>query len=610
MPERSTRTHPTDKPWITPCIKAHIKERQLAYTAGNKLKYDALCVKVKNLITTAKYNYYQDKAKNNKYHNPAKWYRSIYNLVGAGNSQSTLSAPTKEELQELSEKLQTAFTAPWKDLSSTASVDISEVENLLKDQNPPIPSVGQVKSALAHLNSKKATGSDGIPAWFLKRFSEELAVVVHDIFKASIIQCKYPKAYKHALISPVPKINPPEDISNDFRQISVLPQLGKVLERLQLKLHTKDIQCNTTQHAFTANRSTVSALINITQSWFDATDNNKTNGQKGVHALFIDFKKAFDMVDHKTLLMKLAEHHINKSFWQWIKSFLSQRTQQVKIQNILSTYSSCPAGVPQGSVISPVLFNVIINDLEDAVPNHLPISTNKYADDCTEHELISLNSQGNMQEVVDEVVKWTSNNKMELNSKKTKDMWICFSNKIPEPPPLFCGTETIERVETFKLLGVWQQNNLKWNTHVHQTVRKACKKLFHLRECRRSNLPVEIGLTTYISKIRPILEYASPVWGGLPKYLEDEIEQIQTRSMKIIGLPKNHLPTLRERRVEATKGELLKIQSDTNHPCRVFLPSPKIHNYNLRSKPKFNKTVSNTDRHKNSFIPRACSLTD
>jgi hypothetical protein len=244
MPERSTRTHPTDKPWITPCIKAHIKERQMAYTAGNTLKYDALCVKVKDLINNhsySNYKYYQDKAKNNKYHNPVKWFRSIYNLVGAGNSQSTLSAPTKEELQELSEKLQTAFTASWKDLSSTASVDISEGENLMKDQNPPIPSVGQVKSTLEHLNSKKATGSDGIPPRFLKRFSEELAVVVHDIFKASIIQCMYPKAYKQAFISPVPSINPPEDISNDFRQISVLPQLGKVLERLQLKLHTNDI---------------------------------------------------------------------------------------------------------------------------------------------------------------------------------------------------------------------------------------------------------------------------------------------------------------------------------------------------------------------------------
>jgi hypothetical protein len=112
----------------------------------------------------------------------------------------------------------------------------------------------------------------------------------------------------------------------------------------------------------------------MTQSGFDATDNNKTNGQKGVHALFIDFKKAFDMFDHKTLLMKIAEHHINKSFWQWIKSFLSQRTQQVKIQDILSTYSSCPAGIPQGSVILPVSFNVIITDLEDTVPNNLHIN--------------------------------------------------------------------------------------------------------------------------------------------------------------------------------------------------------------------------------------------
>ena len=189
-----------------------------------------------------------------KYHNPAKWYRSIFNLVGAGNSQSTLSTPTKEELQKLSEKLQTAFTAPWKDLSSTASVR-SYQRSGKPSETPPVPSVRQAKSALAHLNSKKATGSDGIPAWFLKRFSEDLTVVAHDIFKASIIQCKYPKAYKHAFISPAPKINPPEDISNDFRQISVLPQLGKVLERLQLKLHTKDLQLNTTQHVFTANRS-------------------------------------------------------------------------------------------------------------------------------------------------------------------------------------------------------------------------------------------------------------------------------------------------------------------------------------------------------------------
>ena len=138
----------------------------------------------------------------------------------------------------------------------------------------------------------------------------QLDLVVHDIFKANIIQCEYPRAYKHALISPLPKVTPPKDIFNDFRQISVLPHLGKVLERIQLKLHTHDLRLNNTQHAFTPNRSTVSALINITQNWFDVTDNNTTSGYKGVHSLFIDFKKAFDKVDHtlQKILCKYTQY--------------------------------------------------------------------------------------------------------------------------------------------------------------------------------------------------------------------------------------------------------------------------------------------------------------
>jgi spore maturation protein CgeB len=180
------------------------------------------------LISKAKRRYYQDKAKNNRVHDPAKWYRSIYKPAGANSARNDLAASSGSELQELSEKLQEIFTVPWRNLSSS-NMDLIEVESLLKSNNPSIPSIGQVKSGLAHLEARKATGSDSVHVWLLKRFSEDLAVVVHNIFISSIIQCKYPTSYKHDLISPVPKVFPPNDINTDFRQISVLPQLEKFL---------------------------------------------------------------------------------------------------------------------------------------------------------------------------------------------------------------------------------------------------------------------------------------------------------------------------------------------------------------------------------------------
>ena len=127
------------------------------------------------------------------------------------------------------------------------------------------------------------------------------------------------------------------------------------------------------------------ALTFLSQNWYNATDNSK-EGRSGVHALFLDFRKAFDLVDHGILLRKLAELNVNKSFWMWTKSFLEERSQQVKMGDTKSRTVICRAGVPQGSVISPTLFNVHINDLEDSIPGHLNVSSCKYADDCTQYD--------------------------------------------------------------------------------------------------------------------------------------------------------------------------------------------------------------------------------
>jgi hypothetical protein len=171
---------------------------------------------------------------------------------------------------------------------------------------------------------KKATGIDGIPAWFLKQYSEDLAPVAHNIITCSIIQCKYPTLYKQALITPVPKTTPLKNIETDFRQISVLSQSAKVLEKIQLQLNCADLTLKDNQHAFFKGRSTISGLIGISQKWFDETENT-AHGRKGVHVIFIDFSKAFDMVDHRILLSKLASMNVTKYFWLWIRDFLSMR---------------------------------------------------------------------------------------------------------------------------------------------------------------------------------------------------------------------------------------------------------------------------------------------
>ena len=119
--------------------------------------------------------------------------------------------------------------------------------------------------------------------------------------------------------------------------------------------------------------------------------------------------------------------------------------------------------------------------------------------------------QRSMQEVIDGLSAWAETNKMALNLKKTKDMWICYTDSIPEPPRIRIGDEEVERANSFKLLGVSYQNHLKWHKHVDEITRKANKRLYHLRQCRKSQLRIEVGLTTYISKIRPVLEYALPV---------------------------------------------------------------------------------------------------
>ena len=188
-------------------------------------------------------------------------------------------------------------------------------------------------------------------------------------------------------------------------------------------------------------------------------------------------------------------------------------------------------------------------------------------------ECIPKGNESNLQKVLDGLQSWSIENNMMLNPTKTKDMGISFQKSSTQTSDaLHIKDAYLERVLKFKLLGVWHQNNLGWKYHTEQTVTKAKKKDLTIYEKpeKQFNMPLEVGFTIYCIKIRRLLEYASPLWGGLSQYLADDLQRVQNRSLDIIGTARSTLPSLGERRSQYTKRELERTLNTAEHPNQVF----------------------------------------
>ncbi len=277
----------------------------------------------------------------------------------------------------------------------------------------------------------------------------------------------------------------------------------------------------------------------------------------------------------------LADMNVTRSFWLWTRSFLEGRTQQVNPQGALpSLHHAQPVSLRDQLFLQP--YSTYTSMIWRIISPNRPISTQtKYADDCPMNTSVRTEECSQMQSALDLVHSWANQNKMELDTKKTKDMWICFTGASPLSP-LRISDAIIERVVNFKILGTWLQKDLKWNKHVEDTTRKASKNLYCLREFRTANLPVEVGLTTFLTKIRTILEYCSPVWGGfLPQYLKEELERLH-REPANYRPPHNYLSTLEERRNETTSKYLHTIAGDPSHISYQQRMDHSNHDYKLR----------------------------
>lgn len=309
-------------------------------------------------------------------------------------------------------------------------------------------------------------------------------------------------------------------------------------------------------------------------------------------------------------MAKLCNYGINPFIINWIANFLKDRFQRVKLANdCYSEWKLVPAGVPQGTKLGPWLFIVMIDDLQ--IPSASGVV--KYVDDTTIYEIVNSKSPSTAQTSVNEISTWSAENKFLIHPKKCKELRISFSRTPTEREDVTINGNIVSPVESVKILGVVLQNDLKWNSHVSESVKKAAKRLYFLSQLKRASVGTAELVKFYTACIRSVLLYACQVFHySLPDYLSTAMERIQKRALRIIysyelpyeeALSLSGLETLlecRERHCITFFEKIILNKSDNLHR---FLPfNTNASKRTLRKQRRFTVPVCKTNRYKNTFI--------
>ena len=390
----------------------------------------------------------------------------------------------------------------------------------------------EIKLLISKFQNKISCGIDEIPTTILKSCSNAIAKPLAIIINCSLSQGVFPDKLKIAKVCPVFKSGDKEIIQN-YRPISILPCFSKVYEkimysRLSNYLESKKI-LSEKQYGFRRNYSTYMALMHMSDKITTAIDNNEY--PVGV---FIDLQKAFDTLDHKILIDKLEHYGIRGILLNWFRSYLQNRKQCVACNNCTSSFQTITYGVPQGSILGPLLFITYINDISECSKI---LTFILFADDTN---LFYSNKDLNVlfQVLNAELAKlsnWFRLNKLSLNTKKTQYILFGFKHlpATPYRPILTIDDVVIDCVEVVKFLGVIIDCKLNWKSHVSYIAQKISRSLGVINRVKRS-LPKHVLLMLYNSMIYPHLTYCCIIWGSGYKSTLSCLVNLQKRALRII----------------------------------------------------------------------------
>ena len=489
----------------------------------------------------------------------------------------------------------------------------------------------QILNILLTLNVNKAHGPDKISVNMIKLCGKELVVPLKLIFQNILNTGIFPDQWKRANVTPIHKKDDKQTIKN-YRPISLLPVFAKVYERIVFtNLYNHFIDNNlitSNQSGFRPGDSVTNQLIYLVHeihTSFDSIENSE------VRSVYLDMSKAFDKVWHEGLIYKLKQNGINGNLLKLLKSYLSKRKQRVVLNGMESDWGDIKSGVPQGSVLGPLLFLIYINDLEKGIKSSIKF----FADDTSLFSIVKNPhvSAQNINHDLQLISQWAVQWKMSFNPDLSKPAEeVIFSHKRHKSvhPPLFFNNVQVKQVNEHKHLGLILDSKLTFDSHINEKLAKA-----------RKGIGVIKYLSTYVSVktldqiykmyVRPHLDFCDVIY-HIPKIpsafdssirlvgLMERIERIQYQAALAVtgawkGTSLNKIydelgwETLTDRRWFRRLVQLYKIRNGlTPDYLKIPLPATRGNRYGTRSVNEFHDLACRTTSYTNSFYPNSIKI--
>ena len=565
-PIRTIQIHSKYAPWLSDSTKELIKERnyaqKVASASGNIddwRYYKHLRNSTTSKMRVEKRNW-ESKKLNNCEHDTGTLWKNVKSFIGWNKSgppsqlfhngkfenspaglASTMNNFFVEKVAQLRDKI------PLVDIDPHAKLrEAFKNRNCSFKLKPVAPD-----EVLKIIKCSKSSGVDFIDTATIKLVAMDILPAITHIINLSISQCTFPSMWKHAKIIPLLKKGDPL-VAKNYRPVALLPIFSKILEKAVFKQIVDYLDQNrllsSNHHGSRSGHSTATALIQMYDQWVQEVDNNKMVG-----VMMIDLSAAFDMVDHGLLIQKLALFGLDEDAVQWCSSYLSGRTQSVFIDGHMSPPARLQCGVPQGSILGPLMYILYTNDLPDLAHDH-PVSyestqsvcshcgsTVCYVDDGTfsvGHRDPDILSQ-KLTHQYGLIADYMAANKLVINGDKTHLVVMGAKNKnhLRNRISLSAGSHTILPTPTERLLGAIVSQDLKWNHHIQGNKDSLTKQL----TSRINGLAMLSSRTSMKTKLRVAngivmskLCYLMQLWGGIDGQVLKSLQVLQNKAARIV----------------------------------------------------------------------------